>query len=133
MPDLTELAEALERTEGLLHDVADMVDIHQTTLHRGKVAFTMAIVGLVADLTLTVFLGWGLFGVNHNQDRINSLQSAVQLETDRNKTSQCAVVTLFLQIAPKMIANPGYTPEQHALQAQAYQTLQQIGQDLGCA
>src|SRR6266702_2392115 len=133
MPEWTELAEALERTEAALTDVSNTVEIHQATLHRGKVAFAVAIAGLILDISLTVLVGWGLFGVNHNHDRINTLQAAVQLETDRNNASQCAVIALFLQIAPKMLANSAYTPEQHAVQAQAYQTFQRIGQDLGCA
>lgn len=132
MSDRSELAAALVRTEQTLADLAQKVDIHQTTLRRNKIALRLAIFGLALDMTLTVLVGWGLVGIGDSQSRINQLQVAQQYETDHTKTAECAIVTLFLQFEPKTINNPAYTSEQHALQAQAYATLRQIGTDLQC-
>lgn len=132
MPDRSELAEALERTQAVLEELTGKVEIHQTTLRRNKIALRLAVFGLVLDMTLTVLVGWGLFGVGGNQAKINQIQATQQTETDRTQSAECAFVTLFLQFEPKTINNPAYTADQHAIQAQAYSTLRQIGADLQC-
>lgn len=133
MPDrATELATALQNTEDALNALSTKVGVNERTARSAKLAARLALIGFVLDIALTVFVGLGLFGVNHNQDRINSLQTALQVETDRNKESTCAMIALFLQFEPKTTTNPSYTEEQRAQQTQAYQTLHQISDALGC-
>lgn len=127
MSDLAgELTAALTSAEAAITRLSETVDVHQSALWRIKFAFALMTV-------LVVLVGYGLYAVNQNQDRINELQTALQVETDRNKSAQCAMVLLFLQFESRTTVNPSYSEEQRALQKQAYKTLRQIGTDLGCA
>lgn len=133
MPDLPkDLAGALERTEDAVQRLARTVDFNEATLRRVAVAISVGLAGLILDLVLTVAVGWGYFGVTSNQDKISDLQESAQVETERNRSAQCAVNALLLQFAPRTTVNPSYTEEQRAQQIQAYQTLRQISADLGC-
>jgi hypothetical protein len=126
MPErIAELTAALAGAERAIITLSETVDVHQSTLRRVKFAFALL-------LTLTALVGVGLYGVYHNQDRINHLQTALQVETERNKSSQCAMIALFLQFEPRTISNPSYTEEQRALQAQAYASLKDNSNKLGC-
>lgn len=126
------IQEGLAAAVTALDDLATKVSIDEVTLRRVKRSTTIATIGVIADIALTVLMGWGLVGVNNNQARVNQLQAAVQQEADQSRTAQCAMVALFLQFEPKTLANPAYTEEQHALQVQAYATLKQIAKDLEC-
>lgn len=133
MPErIPAIQQALADTEAALKELTGQVDFDEATLRRTKNTARVALFGLILDITLTVFVGWGLVGVNHDQTRINELQASVQAEADHSRLAQCAIITLFLQFEPKSLANPNYTAEQRALQVQAYQTLRQIGDNLGC-
>lgn len=126
MPDkATELATALQNTENALNDLSAKVGVNERTARSARFAAKLALVGFMLDMILTVAVGWGLFGVNSNQSRIDELQA-------RNKQSTCAMVALFLQFEPRTTTSPSYTEEQRALQLKAYQTLHQISEDLGC-
>lgn len=133
MPDrANDLTVALGKTEKAVNRLSATVGVHESTLKRVSVASAVAMVGLLLDLTLTILVGLGLAGVNHNQDRINELQDRVLIENARNKSAQCAFIALFLQFEPRTTVNPTYTEEQRAQQKEAYTTLRQIGADLGC-
>jgi hypothetical protein len=133
MPErIPALQNSLAAAEAALEELSTAVRLDEQTLRRTRNTARVAVFGLLLDITLTVLVGWGLVGVTDNQTRVNNLQSALQAETDRNSKAQCAFIALFLQFEPKTINNPAYTPEQHALQAQAYTTLRQIGTDLQC-
>lgn len=133
MPDrATELTVALQKSERAVNNLAETVGVHESTLNRVKITSAVALVGLLLDLTLTVLVGFGLAGVDRNQDRIADLHAKVLAETERNTTAQCAFIALFLQFAPRTTNNPSYTEEQRARQVQAYETLRGIGRDLGC-
>lgn len=133
MPDrIPRIEQGLNDAVDALNALSEQVNLDESTLRRVKVVAGVAVFGLILDITLTVLVGWGLFGVNQNQDRINELQYSVKQEADRSRAGQCAVITLFLQFEPKTLANPAYTDEQKTLQAQAYTTLKQIAHDLEC-
>ncbi|MEU2106510.1 hypothetical protein [Nocardia sp. NPDC019255] len=133
MPDrATELATTLQATEQAVRELSQQVGINEVAVRRAKFAAKAALVGIVLDSILTVLVGLGLFGVDHNQDRINDLQTTQQVETQRNKAAMCAFITLFLQFEPRTTTNPAYSEQQRAQQIQAYGTLRQIGLDLGC-
>ncbi|MFE7798995.1 hypothetical protein [Nocardia sp. NPDC057440] len=127
MPDrASELATTLKNTENAVRELSAQVNLNEQAVRSAKFASRAALVGIAFDMLLTAVVGWGLFGVDNNQDRIDELQS-------RNKRSTCAMVALFLQFEPRTTTNPGYTEEQRAQQVTAYQTLRQISHDLGCA
>lgn len=133
MPDrATELATTLNRTEAALNALSKTVGINEKATRKAKFAANAALAGIVLDMVLTVVVGWGLFGVNHNQTRINQLQSQLQSETERNRTAQCAQNRLFLQFEPRTTTNPSYSEEQRAQQVRLYATLRQIVADLQC-
>jgi hypothetical protein len=133
MPDrIPALQESLAAVDAALEELSKTVRLDEQTLRRTRNTARLAVFGLLLDITLTVLVGWGLVGVSDNQSRVNSLQAAIQSETDRTQKAECAFIALFLQFEPKTTSNPAYTPEQHALQAQAYATLRQIGTDLQC-
>jgi hypothetical protein len=133
MPErIPELMKALENTEEAVNNLADTVEVHESTLKRVKIVSAGAVVGLVLDLTLTVLVGVGLFGLGHNQDRINQLQAQVSADTAHNKAAQCAFIALFSQFESRTTRSPTYSDDEKALQAKAYATLRQIGIDLGC-
>jgi hypothetical protein len=133
MPDrATELATTLKNTEQAVRDLSNQVSINETAVRRARRASTLALVGITLDMILTVLFGLGLFGLNHNQDRINQIQTQQRIETERNTAAQCAFISLFLQFEPRTTTNPSYTDQQRAQQIQAYTTLRQIGVDLGC-
>jgi len=117
--------------EKLTLDEVTLDEVKSTT-RRLKVTTAITLMSVLLDIALTVLVGWGLFGLNHNQARINQLQAAVQSEADRGRAGQCAMVTLFLQFEPKTLSNPSYTDEQKGLQTQAYTTLRQIALTLEC-
>ncbi|MFI5542082.1 hypothetical protein ACIA5H_37575 [Nocardia sp. NPDC051900] len=134
MPErIPALQTALAQAQTAIEKLSKKVDLDEHTLRRTKRTARLALFSVVLDLTLTALVGWGLVGVNDNQDRITTLQSTVQIETERTKTALCAVITLFLQFEPRTISNPTYTEEQRAQQVQAYQVLRQIDRDLGCS
>lgn len=126
------LQEALASVEKALKALTDKADLTAVALRRVKRVTVLTVAGLILDFTLTLAVGWGWNTVHANQVRLNDLAASVQLESDRNKTAECAMVALFLQFEPKTLANPGYTPEQHTQQIQAYETLRQIARDLQC-
>jgi hypothetical protein len=133
MPDrATELAATLQATENAVRELSAQVSINEAAVKRARRASKLALIGLAADTILTVMFGLGLFGLNHNQDRINDLHHQLEVETVRNKEAQCAMVLLFLQFESRTTTNPSYTEAQRAQQVQAYQTLRQIRDDLGC-
>lgn len=129
---ILELTHALTQTHETLEDLADRVEVQQGTLRRVRRTTALTIIGLILDISLTVLVGWGLNGVNDNQDRINQLTVALKTETDRNRSGQCAVVSLFLSLQPQVQKNPAYTPDQRATQQTAFTTLAQIGRTLEC-
>lgn len=129
MPDRAELSSlraALEETSEAVGRLASTTRVHQATLRRVKVAIAVAAIAVLVALAVAVF-------VYRNQQRLDHLQAAMQVETDRNKSSQCAMIALFVQFEPKTTTNPNYTGEQRQQQLQAYQTLRGIAHDLGCA
>lgn len=140
MPDrATELAQVLRDTERAVRELSDKVDVNEDAVREAKtaarsasLASKLALAGWVFDGILTVAIGFGLLGVDHNQDRVNQLQTDLQEQTERNRTAQCAVNGLFLQFEPRTLTNPSYTEEQKELQRQLYATLRQISTDLGC-
>lgn len=133
MPDrIPALQAALEAVENALGALTEKTDLTEAALRRLRRVTVLTILGLVLDFTLTLAVGWGWNTVSNSQERVNELAAAVRAESDRNKTAECAVITLFLQFEPKTLANPAYTAEQHAQQEQAYATLRQISRDLQC-
>lgn len=133
MPDrANDLTMALEKTEKAVDRLSATVGVHESTLKRVSVTSAVAMVGLLLDLTLTILVGLGLAGVNHNQDRINTLSAQVQADTVRNQQAQCAFIALFSQFESRTTKSPNYSDEEKALQTKAYETLRQIGTDLGC-
>lgn len=126
MPDrATELAQALADAEEAVRDLSEKVSVNEAATTRAKRAARLALCGIGFDLLLTALIGFGLFGVDTNQDRINNLN-------ERTRTAQCAVNALLLQFEPRTTTNPAYTEEQRAEQRQVYGTLRQISNDLGC-
>lgn len=133
MPDrATDLAKTLGRAEEAVKELSKKLEVNETAVKRAKFAATAALCGIAFDLLLTVLIGWGLFGVGTNQDRINSLQMQQQEQTERTKTAQCAVNALLLQFEPRTLSNPSYTEEQREEQRRVYQTLREINANLGC-
>lgn len=133
MPErIPALQKSLADAEAALEELSNTVRVDEATLRRTKNTARVAVFGLLLDITLTVMVGWGLAGVNSNQDRVNQLAATVQSETDRNKSAQCAVNSLLLQYASRSMTSPAYTPEQHQAQTQAVETLKKIGTDLQC-
>jgi hypothetical protein len=133
MPDrASELATTLKNTESAVRELSAQVTINEAATRRAKFASKAALVGIVLDMLLTVLVGWGLLGVDHNQARLDELQAAQTAETNRNREAQCAMVLLFLQFEPRTTTNPSYSDDQRRQQVEAYQTLRQISSDLGC-
>lgn len=133
MPDrATELAKTLAGAEAAVRELSEKVSINEAATMRAKRAAWLALGGIAFDLVLTFLIGWGLFGVDTNQDRINELQVDQTMQTDRNRTAQCAVNALLLQFEPRTLSNPAYTEQQREEQRQVYATLRQINRDLGC-
>lgn len=133
MPDrATDLAKTLGKAEEAVKELSAKLTVNETAVKRAKFAATAALCGIAFDMLLTVLIGWGLFGVDTNQDRINNLQMQQQEQTDRTKTAQCAVNALLLQFEPRTLSNPSYTEGQRAEQKRVYDTLRQINTDLGC-
>lgn len=133
MPDrIPELHDTLTRTQQTLENLAGRVDVQQVTMRRVRRTTVLTIIGLVLDISLTVLVGWGLFGVHGNQDRVGQLQTALQTETNRNRTGQCAVIDLFLSLRTQMQKNPNYTDAQRAIQLQAFTQLARVSQTLEC-
>lgn len=126
------IQKALAAVENALEALTEKVSFDEAMLRRVKRTAIVAAIGVVLDITLTVLITWGLAGVSNNQARINQLQAALQSETDRNRTAQCAMVALFLQFEPRTLSNPTYTEEQRDQQKQAYATLRGIAHDLQC-
>ncbi len=127
-----DLARALANAEAAVKDFGDKLTVNEAAVKRAKFAATAALCGIVFDLLLTVLIGWGLGEVDTNQDRINELQTDQTIQTDRNRTAQCAVNALLLQFEPRTLANPAYTAEQREEQVRVYDTLRGINHDLGC-
>lgn len=132
MPDMTGIREALEQANDAVTVLSDRLDLQEGTTRRIKRANRIVLFSVLFDVALTLAVGYGLLGVDRNQGRINDLQETLQVQTERNRTAQCAVNALFLQFEPRTTVNPSYTDEQRAQQVQAYATLRQIGADLGC-
>lgn len=129
---LDALVDRLDEVVARLDSVTEKVDLHESTVRGANFASRTALVGLVADMILTVLVGVGLFGVDQNQGRITDLQTQLRIETDRNRAAQCAVNALFIQFEPRTLSNPTYSEEQRQQQKAAYATLRQISADLGC-
>ncbi|MFC9436923.1 hypothetical protein [Nocardia sp. NPDC057030] len=133
MPDrIPELMGALAKTEKAVVKLADTVEVHESTLKRVKIVSAGVMLGLALDLTLTVLVGVGMFGLGHSQQRINELQAQVSADTARNQQAQCAFIALFSQFESRTTRSPNYSDDEKVLQAKAYATLRQIGVDLGC-
>jgi cell division protein FtsN len=133
MPDrATELAATLENTEKAVRQLSETVNVTEASARRSKTASMLALVGIACCIVLTAIVGWGYFRIDHNQDRINTLQATQTLETGRNREAQCAIIELFLQFEPRTLSNPTYSEQQRYQQIAAYQTLRQIRTRLEC-
>lgn len=132
MPDRAELMAALTDAQATLDEVSEKVELHGATLRRGTVAVAFALVGFALDLTLTVLVGWGLFGVNHNQDRISELTTAQQMEAAKTRFNQCALINLFLDLEKSATTNPNLSEQDRADRVKSYAEIHRIHDALEC-
>lgn len=111
----------IEVTEGLKESVDSLVikfDIQR-----------MITAAVVAALALVILVACGLVWAGIN---LNNVQERQERETALNRTSQCAIVTMFLSFEPVTKRSPNYTEEQKAKQEDAFSTFRQIDRDLHC-
>src|SRR5690606_24768266 len=113
-------AKSLQDAESAVRDLSEKVNVNEATTKRAKFAATAALWGIGLHLVLVALIGWGLYQVDTNQHRIRDLQQTQQVQTDRNKTAQCAVNALLLQFEPRTLSNPAYTEEQRQEQMRVY-------------
>jgi hypothetical protein len=89
-----------------------------------------AILGLLA--VMIVGMGIGGYFIDRNQDQISEIQRSQEAETRLNRSSQCAMVNMFLSYETATNRSAVLSPEEKAQRNQGYLVIHKIHDDLGC-